>query len=85
MYGHLAVVEVDVLIRDKEHVLLKVKSGVSKGDVAEFYRIGLLYEKVVGVKPRLVIVGDFIDRDAHELAEKLSVEVKSVIKEPGLS
>jgi hypothetical protein len=70
LYGHLAVVEVDVSIRDKEHVLLKVKSGVSKGDVAELYRIGLLYEKVVGVKPRLVIVGDFIDRDAHELAEK---------------
>jgi hypothetical protein len=70
LYGHLAVVEVDVLIRDKEHVLLKVKSEVSKGDVAELYRIGLLYEKIVDVKPRLVIIGDFIDRDAHELAEK---------------
>jgi hypothetical protein len=85
LHGHLAVVKVDALIRDEEHVLLKVKSRVSKGDVTELYRIGLLYEKIVDVKPRLVIVSDFIDRDAHELAEKLSVEVKPVIKEPGSS
>jgi hypothetical protein len=70
LHGHLAVVKVDALIRDEEHVLLKVKSRVSKGDVTELYRIGLLYEKIVDVKPRLVIIGDFIDRDAHELAEK---------------
>jgi hypothetical protein len=29
-----------------------------------------------------VIVSGFIDRDAHELAEKLSVEIKPAIKEP---
>jgi hypothetical protein len=82
VYGHPALVEVDVLIRDKEHVLLEVKSRVSRGDVAELYRVGVLYEKVVGVKPRLVIVGGFIDKDVHELAEKLSVEIKPAIKEP---
>ena len=82
VYGHPALVEVDVLIRDKEHVLLEVKSRVSRGDVAELYRVGVLYEKVVGVKPRLVIVGGFIDKDVHELAEKLGVEIKPAIKEP---
>jgi hypothetical protein len=82
VYGHPALVEVDVLIRDKEHVLLEVKSRVSRGDVAELYRVGVLYERVVGVKPKLVIVGGFIDRDAHELAEKLGVEIKPAIKEP---
>jgi hypothetical protein len=81
VYRHPAVVEVDVLVRDKEHVLLEVKSRVSTGDVLELYRIGFLYEKVVDIKPRLVIVGGFIDRGVHELAEKLGVEVKPIIRE----
>jgi hypothetical protein len=75
VYGYPSIVEVDVLIRDGEHVLLEVKSRVSKADVAEAYRIGRLYGKVVGRKPRVALLGGFIDAEARRLARRLGVEV----------
>ncbi len=80
VYGRPAVVEVDVMVRDDgTHVLLEVKSRVSRGDVLELSKVGELYERVMGVKPRLVIIGGFIDRGVPELAKKLGVEVKPVV------
>jgi len=35
--------------------------------------------KVCGVRPRLAIVGGFIDPEAYEAATKLGVEVKSAV------
>ena len=49
VYGHPSVVDVDVAIRDGEHVLVEVKSRVSRADVLGMSRIGRLYERVVGV------------------------------------
>ena len=49
--------------------------------MAELHRIGKLYEKVRGVKPRLLIVGGFIDPKAHEAAAKLGVEIRPVLRE----
>jgi len=79
VYGYPSIIEVDVAIKDKEHILVEVKSRVSKSDVAELYKIGKLYEEVEGVKPRLVIVGGFIDTDTNYLARKLGVEIIPVI------
>jgi len=79
VYGYPAVVEVDVLVRDSEHVLLEVKSRVSKADVSELHRIGKLYEKVEGKKPRLVILGGFIDEEAKRLAKRLGVEITPIL------
>jgi len=85
VYGHPAVVEVDVMVRgDGTHVLLEVKSRVSRGDVLELSRIGELYERVVGVKPKLVIVGGFVDKGVLKLAKKLGVEVKPIATEGSL-
>jgi len=81
VYGYPSVVEVDIVVRDKEHVLVEVKSRVSKGDVAELYRIMKLYERVKGVKPKAVIIGGLIDPEAYEAAAKLNVEVKPVVRE----
>ena len=75
VYGYPSIVEVDVVIRNGEHVLVEVKSRVSKADVAELHRIGELYERVEGIKPKLVIVGGFIDPDAHSIAGDLGVEI----------
>jgi len=80
VYGRPSVVEVDVLVKDREHILVEVKSRVSKGDVAELSRIGVLYERVEGVKPRLVILGGFIDEDVYELARELGVEIRPIFK-----
>ncbi len=79
--GHPSTVEVDVSVRDDMHVLVEVKSRATRWDVAEMYRIGLLYERHRRVKPRLVIVAGFIDPEAIELAAKLGVELKPAIKE----
>jgi len=84
VYGYPSVVEVDSVVRDREHVLVEVRSSVSKGDVAELYRIMKLYERVKGVKPKAVIIGGLIDPEAYEAAAKLNVEVKPVVREKKL-
>jgi hypothetical protein len=81
VYGVPSVIEVDLLIRDKEHILLEVKSRVGRGDVYELSRVGKLYEKITGTKPRLVIIGGFMDKDVNDLAEKLGVEIIPITTE----
>ncbi|WP_054841721.1 DUF3782 domain-containing protein [Vulcanisaeta distributa] len=75
--GHPSVIDVDVLVRDNEHVLVEYKASIDRGDVAELYREGVLYERVNKVKPRLLIVGPVIRRRALELARELGVEVRA--------
>jgi len=75
VHGIPAVIEVDVVIRDREYILLEVKSRVGRGDVYELSKVGKLYEKVTGVKPRLAIIGGFMDRGVKEMAERLGVEI----------
>jgi hypothetical protein len=80
VYGAPSVIEVDLLIKDKEHILLEVESRVSQEDVSKLSKLGKLYEKITGVKPRLAIIGGFIDRGVNELAEKLGVEIIPIIQ-----
>jgi hypothetical protein len=75
VYERPAVVEVDLVIKDREHILLEIKSRVSRGDVVELHRIGELYKRVTGVKPRLVIVGGFMDKGVEELAKSHGIEI----------
>ena len=81
VYGYPSEIEVDLVVKDKVHILVEVKSRVSKGDVAELYRIGKLYEKVKGIKPDLVILGGFIDTEAKHLAEKLGVKIFPIVED----
>jgi len=81
IYGYPSVIDVDLVIKDKVHFLVEVKSRVSKSDVSDLYRKGILYEKVTKIKPKLLIIGGFIDKDAYEAASKLNVEIKPVSKE----
>ncbi|RUM47666.1 MAG: hypothetical protein DSY37_01815 [Hyperthermus sp.] len=78
VYGHPSIVEADVVVRNGVHILVEIKSRVSRADVAELYRVGRLYERVEGVRPRLLIVGGFIDSNAAELAQRLGVELVPV-------
>jgi hypothetical protein len=41
----------------------------------KLWKIGRLYERAVGVKPRLVLVTPFIDESGVEAARRLGVEV----------
>ena len=77
VFGHPSVVEVDVLVRDGEHILVEYKASIDRGDVAELAREGRLYEGVTGLKPRLLIVGPVATKRAVELAKTLGVEVRA--------
>ncbi|MCS7133833.1 MAG: DUF3782 domain-containing protein [Candidatus Caldarchaeum sp.] len=77
VYGYPSLVEVDVLVRDAEHILVEVKSSVSRGDVAELLKSAALYEKEMKVKPKLAIVSAYVDDKAKELAKSLGIAIYS--------
>ncbi len=80
VYGHPAVVEIDVVVADSRHLLVEVKSRVDTGDVLELVRIARLYEEKEGVKPELAIVAGFVTPKARELAERLGVKIYTYLK-----
>ena len=75
VFGHPSTIEVDLLITDREHMLMEVKSSISRADVFELWRIGQLYEKLTGVRPRLAIISPFVRPEARKAAEELGIEV----------
>lgn len=79
VYGRPAIVEVDLIIKDDTHLLVEVKSSISKGDVAELFRKAQLYEKEVGVKPMLAIVSPYVADAARKLAEELAIDVYTAL------
>ncbi|MDM7274603.1 MAG: DUF3782 domain-containing protein [Thermoprotei archaeon] len=72
-----SIVDVDVLVRDEEHVLVEYKAHIDRGDVAELFKIGELYAEVRKVKPKLLIVGPTATSRALKLAEELKVDVRT--------
>ncbi len=69
VFGHPSKVEVDVIIKDGEHILVEIKSSIHKSSVSQLWREGQLYEKKEGVTPKLAIISPFIEADAKEEAE----------------
>ncbi|MEM2959281.1 MAG: DUF3782 domain-containing protein [Candidatus Jordarchaeaceae archaeon] len=81
VFGAPGVVEVDVLVRDKEHLLIEIKSSMSKSDVAALVYKAKLYEKLVGVKPSLSIVSPFVEDDAKERALMEKIKIYTRVRE----
>ncbi len=81
VYGHPAEVEVDVVVTDKAHLLVEVKSRADPGDVLELTRIARLYEAKEGVKPQLAIVAGFVSPKARRIAEKHGVKIYTYLEE----
>lgn len=79
VYGRPSVVEVDVLVKDGVHVLVEFKSSADRSDVGELYRVGQLYEKATGVRPRLLLVSPYVRRRAAQLAKELGVEIRGEV------
>ena len=75
VFGFPSLVEVDMVISDEEHILVEIKSSVSRADVYEFWKVGQLYERIRGVKPRLAIVSPFVREEAKKLAKELGIDV----------
>ena len=78
VFGYPATIEVDLIIKDKEHILVEIKSHVRKSDVGVLMRKGKIYERVRGIKPKLVFVSPYIDEDARGDAEMLGIMAYSI-------
>ena len=80
VFGYPSLVEVDLVVKDDKHILIEVKSSVSRGDVIELAKIGELYESSTGVKPELAVVSPFVDDKAREAAKALGIKVYTAVK-----
>jgi len=81
VYGYPSIVEVDLIIKDRTHILLKVKSRADPGDIIELVRIGKLYEKVTRIKPKLAIVAGYVRKKTYEIAAKHGIEIYTYLEE----
>ena len=81
VFGRPAVVEADLLVKDGVHILVEFKASADRGDVYELYKMGQLYEKTTGVKPRLLLVSPAVRKRAAELAEELGIEIRGEVGE----
>lgn len=79
VYGYPSQIDVDVLIRDREHILVEYKAHADRSDVLEIRKIAELYERVRGIKPRILLVAPTITKKAKELADKLGVETRGTV------
>jgi hypothetical protein len=73
VHGFPSWVEADLLIHDDEHWLVEIKAHFSRADIAEFYRIGQLYQQVTGVAPRLIGIAPSVDERAKEWAQRFGI------------
>lgn len=79
VYGYPSIIDVDVLIKNSEHIIVVYKAHADCGDVAELYRIAQLYERVTGIKPKAILVAPTVTLRAKELAEKQGIEVRGTV------
>ena len=75
VFGRPSEIDIDVVITDAKHILIEIKSSVSKGDVSTFLRKSTLYKKVERVEPELIIVSPYVDEDAKRLAEEAGIKI----------
>ncbi|MHA1859832.1 MAG: DUF3782 domain-containing protein, partial [Candidatus Asgardarchaeia archaeon] len=75
VFGEPAIVEMDIVILNEEHIIVEIKSHVGKSDIATLLRMGSLYEELEGVKPKLMIISPYVDDRAMEFALRKNVEV----------
>jgi hypothetical protein len=85
VHGFPSWVEADLLIRDDEHWLVEIKAHFSRADIAEFYRIGQLYQQVTGVAPRLIGIAPSVDEQAKEWAQRFGITLYGDPEEVTLS
>jgi len=75
VYWRPSTVEVDVVVKDAKHILIEIKSHVTKNDVAIFLKKSELYRRVTGVEPELMIVTPYIEPTAEAYAKDNKIRV----------
>ncbi len=76
VYGYPSQIEVDIVISDKEVILVEIKSHIRASDVAIFKRKAEVYERVEGRRAgRLLMITPYVEDKAIEASLKLGVEM----------
>jgi len=75
VFGRPSKVEVDLIIKDGEHILVEIKSNIHRSSVSQLWREGLLYRKKKGITPKLAVISPFIEADAKEEAEFYAISL----------
>jgi len=75
VFGRPTVIEADIVVRDNVHMLIELKSSASEGDILKLLRVGELYSRVTGVKPKLILVAIAMGKKDIELAREMGIEV----------
>ncbi|MBI5498861.1 MAG: hypothetical protein HY907_01350, partial [Deltaproteobacteria bacterium] len=75
-------VELDVVVRNGETIVVEIKAHAGRGDVAEFARSADLYDKLHGGAPsHRILISPSVDPKALDLAAKLGIEISTDLSE----
>jgi hypothetical protein len=72
--------QVDLLITDASHIIIEVKAQADEMDVNKLHKLGIVYEKQYGIKPRLILLTPFAREEAW--AEARDVEDVEILTTP---
>jgi hypothetical protein len=78
--GRPARYQVDLLITDSSHIIIDVKAQANEMDVNKLHKLGMVYEKQYGVKPRLILLTPFAREEAW--TEAHAVEDVEILTTP---
>ncbi len=76
VFGHPSLIEIDVAIRNGEHILIEIKSSVSRSDVYVLTRKAAFYEQKEGVKiKQIMIISPMLAPGARDLADDMEIDI----------
>jgi hypothetical protein len=77
VFGVPSPVELDVVVRDREPLLIEVKSHVGAPDIAAFRRKADLYDRLHGTRSSRLVVSPSVDERAAELAARVGIGIST--------
>ncbi len=76
VFGHPSLIEIDVAIQNGEHILIEIKSSISRSDVYVLTRKAAFYEQKEGVKiKQIMIISPMLAPGARDLADDMEIDI----------
>ncbi len=69
--GYPASYQVDLIIANSYHIIIEIKAQSNDFDVNRLHKIGKIYEKQKGIKPRLILLTCYAREEAYKEAERV--------------
>jgi hypothetical protein len=70
-------IQIDLLLKNKKHYLVELKSSAGSGDVFLLLRKAKFYEKQTGIKPEMIFVAVRMREEGKRLCKRLKVRLIS--------